>query len=247
MTGYSGGFFSVHTGFVAHPRSTCPALLPTLLNVNGGIMITMRNKTAVDATVLSYRKRLAHATAALGAVLRRIGRVHQNHFTASIRSFACEDPDELVPARVTDAFGEMVIPDHPAHVQIFDGDVIVTSNHIQRRLVVKVGTLPFDMQVLPRQNIDCLPAPVAALVLSARNGALCSLEFTFGGAVMFRVFNSLAIGDGGKALYPEVYPRRLPGLRDEAGLIAFNGKHDIPAIGFSFDCAGFDRAFNRTG
>ena len=141
----------------------------------------------------------------------------------------------------------MVIPDHPAHVQIFDGDVIVTSNHIKRRLVVKVGTLPFDMQVLPRQNIDRLPAPVAALVLSARNGALCSLEFTFGGAVMFRVFNSLAIGDGGKALYPEVYPRRLPGLRDEAGLIAFNGKHDIPAIGFSFDCAGFDRAFNRTG
>ncbi|MBK6798466.1 MAG: hypothetical protein IPG76_17230 [Acidobacteria bacterium] len=43
--------------------------------------------------------------------LATLGWVHQNHFTASIRG---EVLDELVPARVTDAFGEMVIPDHPA-------------------------------------------------------------------------------------------------------------------------------------
>ena len=207
----------------------------------------MRNKTAVDTTVLSDRQRLAHATAALGAVLRRVGRVHLDHFTASIRSFACEDHGELVPARVTDTFGEMMVFDHPAHVQIFDGDVIVRANHIKRRLVVKVCTLSFDVQMLPRQNIDGLPASVAALVLSARNGALCRLQFTFGGGVVFRVFNSMAVGQRGKALYAQINPCRLPGFRDEAGLIGFNSKNHVPAIGFSLDRAGFDFAFNWTG
>lgn len=243
MTGYSGGFFSVHTGVVAHPRSTCPALL----NVNGGIMVTMRNKTAVDTTVLSGCQRLAHATAALGAILRRIGRIHLDHFTASIRSFACEDHGELIPARVTDAFGEMVIADHPADVQIFDGDVVVTANQVERRLVVKVGALPFDVQVRFRQNVDGLAAPVASFVLSARNSTLCRLQFFFGGAVMFRVINSVAIGDGGKTLYPQINPRRLASLRNETRLVAFDGEDHIPAIGFAFDRAGFDFTFNRTG
>ena len=51
--------------------------------------------------------------------LAGIGRRHGYGLFPSVSSFENKDGTELTPARVTDAFGEMVILDHIGTLQIF--------------------------------------------------------------------------------------------------------------------------------
>src|SRR5262245_5660777 len=104
-------------------------------------MIAMRYKSTIHAYVLSRGERLAHPMAALRAILRRVGRIHLDYLTASFFRFARQDRDELTPSRVADALGEMMIPDHHSHVQIFNGDCVKLLDEIERLLVMEVCAL----------------------------------------------------------------------------------------------------------
>ena len=56
---------------------------------------------------------------------------------------------ELRPGRVADRLGQVVIPDHVAHLQVFKDDQVVRLDQRPRRLNGEVFTLPLHLQMLP--------------------------------------------------------------------------------------------------
>ena len=98
--------------------------------------------------MLSRGKRLAHPGPTLRAILRRIGRIHLDHLTASALSLARKYLSELVPACVTDALCQPMVLDHALDVQIFNRYLVKFPNDLQSCLVVKVGSLPRYFQML---------------------------------------------------------------------------------------------------
>jgi len=193
------------------------------------------------------RKSLAHPMAALGAILRRVGRIHSDHFTASVCSFARKDRTELTPAGVTDALGEMMVFHHPAHVQIFNGNRVKFLHDVQCRLMVKVRALPLNFLMLARQKFYRLTSAVASSVCSAGHLTLSGLQFPLCRAQVFRILNHFTGRESGEVLNPNVNSDCIASLREESGLILFNRKDHVPPICLTFDRAGFDRPFNLTG
>ena len=51
-------------------------------------MVTMRNQSTMRTPMLSRRQSLAHSMAALRAILRRVARIHFDHFTTGAFSLA---------------------------------------------------------------------------------------------------------------------------------------------------------------
>ncbi len=209
-------------------------------------MVTMRNETTIGTPMFSCGKCLAHSISALGAILRRVGRIHFDYLTAGAFSLARKDRNELTPSGVTDALGEMMIFHHPAHVQVFDGDRIELSHDIERRLVVKVRTLALNLPMFLPKQFDRLTSAVTSLIRSARDCAPGRLQFSFGYAVVFRVLNYFTRAQRGKVLNADIDAKVVTGLRKESGLILFDGEDHRPAIRLTFNRAGLACSFHRT-
>src|SRR5215475_917413 len=145
-----------------HPRKARPAF-----DVQCRVMISMRLEPTIVTPVLSHREGFAHSLTTSRAILRRVGRIHLDHDTASLFRFARKDQDELIPSRVTDALGEMMILQHPFDVQIFDGHRIEFAHDFERRLVMEIGALASNLLMLPGQKSNRLASAIAPLVRTA--------------------------------------------------------------------------------
>jgi putative transposase len=206
----------------------------------------MRLESTFLTPVFSHRQCFAHSLTTSRAILRRVARIHLDHYTASFFRFARKYQDELIPSRVTDALGEMMILHHPFDVQIFHGDRVELAYDLERRLVMKIGALASDLLMLPGQKLNRLASPIAPLVRTARDSALRSLQFAFRLSEKFRVLDCFSCRESGEILNPDINPNRLAGFRKVAALILFNCEDHIPTVGFTFNHAGFDRSLNRT-
>jgi hypothetical protein len=210
-------------------------------------MITMRGKSTIDTPMLSRGKRLAHPGSAPRAILRRVGRIHLDYHTAGAFSLARQDRSELTPPGVTDAFGQMMISHHPFDVQIFDGDRVELPHDLERRLVMEIRPLPSYLLMLLLMQFDGLAPAITSLVRTARDSALSGLEFFFRRPVALRILNRLARRKSGEVFNPDIDSNRVSRLREEAGLVFFDGEDDIPTVCFSLNRAGFDCPFHPTG
>jgi REP-associated tyrosine transposase len=197
--------------------------------------------------MFSYPETLRHSVTTFRTFLRRVGRIHFDHPSTSFFRFVRQDHNELTPPRVTDALRQMRILDHPFDVQIFDRDRVELSHDFERRLVMKIRPLPTKFLMLPRQQSNRLPPPVASLVHSARDSALRCLQFSFGLSQEFGILGHLAGRERGEMLDPDIDPNRSAGFGEVPGLILLDRKDHIPTIRFTLDRAGLDLAFDRTG
>src|SRR5262245_25722784 len=127
----------------------------------------MRLEPTFVTPVLSHREGFAHSMTTFRAILRRVGRIHLDHYTTSIFRFARKDQYEFIPSRVTDALGEMMILHHPFDVQIFDGHRVEFAHDFERRLLMKIGALASDLLMLPGQKLNRLASALASLVRTA--------------------------------------------------------------------------------
>src|SRR5215469_9519115 len=76
--------------------------------------------------------------ATTGTGLRRIGRIHANHFSASLFRFALKELEELRPGRIGNAFRQLWILDQIADHQRLHRDEIVLLDDLAALLVGKV-------------------------------------------------------------------------------------------------------------
>ena len=145
-----------------HPRKARPAF-----DVHCRVVISMRLESTFLTPVFSHRQCFAHSLTTSRAILRRVGRIHLDHYTASFFRFARQDQYEFIPSRVTDALGEMMILHHPFDIQIFHGDRVELAYDLERRLVMKIGALASDLLMLPGQKLNRLASTIAPLVRTA--------------------------------------------------------------------------------
>src|SRR5215469_12192046 len=85
--------------------------------------------------------------------------------------FAFEDGPERRPPGITEALGEVVVPDPVGEPQVFHIDGVILMQRREGSLVVKVPSLPPHLPMLALELGDRRAAAMAAL-LPARHAAL---------------------------------------------------------------------------
>ena len=195
--------------------------------------------------MFTHRQGFAHPVAALTAILRSEGSRNRAYHPASIRSFARVDDQKRSPGCITDAFGKVMILHQAFDVEVFKRGLVKLSDKVQARFVKEIQSLPFDFQVLPGKQDNSFLSSIAAF-LPARNLTLRGLQAALGLTKQLWILNYLTSRKSGEVFNSNVNSGSLPGSRKPAGLIFFNREDNEPSIGFTFDCTGLDRAFNRT-
>lgn len=142
------------------------------------------------------------------------------------------------PTAVPNAFGQMMVADHPGDVQAFQADVSEGIHHLPRRFVQEVPALVGDLLVLPGQLEPGL-LPVPAAFPAAAQRALEPLELFLGLAEVFGMLDHRsAIGQGpvqgGKTPEADINPH--PRLAVRWGFVPFhlaqNGNEVFTGLGF---------------
>lgn len=205
----------------------------------------MQNESTLNTAMLPHSERLADSCATTTAILRSEVGGNDHNITTGTRSLALMHFNESCPRRVTNALGEMVILDHPCNVQILKRDRIKLADKLKAQFVEEIKPLALNLQMSFRQKSDGL-APTRAVPLLSGNRALRGFESPLRLAQASRVVNCFARRERSKVFNTNVYPNCIVGLREVARLVFFDGKHDEPAVNFSFDRDGFDLAFNGT-
>ena len=92
---------------------------------------------------------------------------HRSHSLPGPCCLVCEDAPEVRPPGITDAFGEVAVPEHVANLQIFQIDHVVLPEQGERGLMVEVAPLTPHLLVLTLQAVrrpscdDCFPSSAA--------------------------------------------------------------------------------------
>jgi len=104
----------------------------------------------------------------------------------------------------------MLIPDHVGDLQVFVIDRVVLTHQLERRLVVKVGSLAAYRLMRPCQYSHRL-APAMAAFLAPTHPALRGFERAFRLAIPARREDAHAVRQGSEGFQPQVYTCSLPG------------------------------------
>jgi hypothetical protein len=86
------------------------------------------------------------------AHLAGIGRRHSDDSAPSACCFGAEDAQERRPARIGDAFGKVVVPDHVGRLQVLMIDGVILAHQLERYLVVEVLSLSLHLLMRLRQQ-----------------------------------------------------------------------------------------------
>lgn len=134
--------------------------------------------------------------------------------------------DKTVPRRVCDGFGETMMPEHSAYVQLFKYDYFKSISQLSALLVGKVAAFVRYSLIYMRDDLS--------LLLSFWTAFLCRAQFLLGlcQSLFFRpekarVLNRLASRKHGKRFQPHVYTYGV--LRGRERLrFNFGGKASVP-------------------
>jgi hypothetical protein len=138
----------------------------------------------------------------------------------------------------------MVIPEHVADLQVFMIHGVVRSHYSERRLMVKVGTLPTYLAMRFGEHFHRF-TPAAASLLAARNTPLGELQFAFRLAIPARGKDARAVCKSGKRLKPQVYAGLLVGCGQQVNRRIGAGDTGVPAVDLSRDRDGLGSALKR--
>src|SRR5262245_16330171 len=153
----------------------------------------------------TYAQTLLDVLATSAARLRREARGHSHHRMTSSFSPVCEEVEKRAPARVVNAFGEMVMAHHPPDVQLLHADAAGALCVRLSCLKVEVAPLPGSVQVLLGHLTFGFLAAMTAL-LAALTEALCPAQPLLPSSVMARVRHHCALRVRQKHVQAHVQP-----------------------------------------
>jgi len=149
------------------------------------------------------------------------------------------------PPGIADALGAVVGPHHVGRLQVLVVDCVAGLDQRERRLAVKVLPLAAHCLMRFRQDIDRLPASVAAF-LAVRDPSRRSLESALGLAIPTRIEDTRAVGHGGERLSPQSYASLLPTCREWLDRRVGAGEAGRPAVRLFGEREGLARALKET-
>jgi hypothetical protein len=158
-------------------------------------------------------------------------------------AFISDELGKHTPAAIGNAFGQMMVADHPADVQGLKANMSKSSHDLSRFLMQEVFALIGHLFVLPGQSQPCF-SPVFAALLAATEATLQTLEFFLGFSQVFRMFNRLPtvwqrLAQRGKVPEAHINPDwRLPTkLRGGSSHFALDGDEILAGLGFRHGAA----------
>lgn len=199
-------------------------------NVERSIMISIKHQATTRTDMGTSAKTFLYPFATAGTILRgKTGRDGHNRH-ARYLPIVAEPLKELTPCHVTNALGEVMIPDEVGDLQV------LKSNHVARhdkrpcRLHGEVPTLPADLEIALGESLDRFLAVGAALLLAVL-APMEPLQFLFGFAQKAGVLYLLPFGISVEGFQPDINAGLLPGRLAVYLSPRFHGKLDIIAIG----------------
>lgn len=115
-------------------------------------MIAVDLKTTAGTAVQAVAQSEFLPVSATRAVLARVGGVHPDNLPTGAFSLADNQSEERGPRRVTNAFGETAIVDHPVHRKVFDRNCTEPVDDLSGLLMREVLASPADTFVNPRDG-----------------------------------------------------------------------------------------------
>jgi hypothetical protein len=206
-------------------------------------MITTNYKSALLALVHTNRKGHLLPVAAPAANLARVSWVHFFKRPASVLSFAFRYREKLSPSHVNYSFRKMMVLDHPANVQILDGDMIELLNQLRRFFVMKMFARSLNSQVSKRDSPARLLPVLTALLLS-RQVALFARKLIFHLFQAARVLNLFARAQCGEAGDSDIHADTGARLRKGVRFGEIANKQCVPTVSPARNHELFTAAFN---
>lgn len=145
-----------------------------------------------------------------------------------------QQPGKHPDSGVRNAAREAVVFDHSAQVQILNADCVEVLHHVGSELVRRVHSGVSDFGVQLGDGPNSMLAPIATLGL-ARQSALQERHALGVSVPVFRVGNSLASGQRGKPVQPEVNPDSLASCRELHRINLDNERSEVAARGITHD------------
>jgi hypothetical protein len=197
-------------------------------------MIAVNDKYTTRASVGSKREGHLLAMVTPTTVLRSVGRVDLNSYSASFFRFAEQHTKESRPRRVTNAFSKAMVMYHPIDLQIFNRNEAVGVYDLSTGLVRKVGTL----ETYPLMYSGYYLAPCFSFfrpLFGFREFPLSASQFLFFCSKKAGIFDLFARAEGSKAMQPYINPDLVRIFRQYVRLYVVTAKATVP-----FSSAGTD-------
>lgn len=131
-------------------------------------MVPIQHEAAKRTTMNTNSQRFHDLFTATRANLTRIVGRHFDYCSTSFYRFVGQHFKEHSPGRIRYAFGEVMIFDHVANLQIFNVDSAIVLNVVVRRLMQKVFSLIGDFIVTTRNQCFRLYSSLRATLLSGK-------------------------------------------------------------------------------
>src|SRR5512140_1465954 len=163
--------------------------------------------------------------------------VHRDDLTAVPCAFVAKLAQELAPARIGNGLAEVMIAQHPAHMEVFDDQDLVFIHQSSGQLVQEVAALAAHLLVLNRDRSSRSLAAVGPWPAS-RQPPLQALEALLCLAQITRRRNLLARREGREVGQPQIHPDDTPtgdrrlGFGPETG---YKSGRQYPGPGFDLD------------
>ena len=192
----------------------------------------------------THRERLLHNPTTPRTSLGCAVGIDQHHTTTSLFRFVPSALYQSIPGRIRDAFGQVVILEHPLVIQLLKGNDAVLIDQLAGKFVGEV--LPAVGNALVNVCHDFTPSrSFGGAFLGFRKFALCFRKFSLVLAKETGIGDLLTTGEGGETLQPYINAhcpftfRQWPGFNftREARIPV---PHPIP-----LNIQGLDLTFNR--
>lgn len=163
--------------------------------------------------------------------------VHKPQLPAVSLAFVGEHGSEHAEAGIGDRLCEAMVFNHPAHVQVFDADSVVSAHQIGRHLVEVIFSGVADVFLYPG-NADALPIPHAATLDATRENPLSLGKASLVFARMLRVGDALIVAGSNQAVDSQVNTNRFSGRFELGKLFVENQRDEVATAGSFGDCDG---------
>lgn len=210
-------------------RSTPCSRVPHGQYIASSIFVPVMRRAAI-ARPLPYRQRHGGLqAAALGTHLAaRKPSVDLDHGLTVHRRLAFNGTDRVTDARVAQAAGKAVVFNHAAQVEVFDANRIETTDQRPSQFVAHVLARVSNL-FMDSRNALLLPLVAVRSFLLACQRLLLAFELLLIAIRVFRVGDSLAIGQRSQAADAEVDADRFAGFGQWCWLNVHDQRNEVAA------------------
>lgn len=224
------------TGFAAagsaplssYDPSLCSHRLSGGQDVHRGVHVTVMPCTAFGAIPLSdVQGQIINDMPAVETPLAGWEEaVHDFYFLAVPGALVINHAPEFTHADIGNCPGKTMVCQHPADVEIFDGDYIEAPHKTRRQLVQEIHSCIRDM-LLKKSNPEANTLPPSTALLSSSHDTLESFQFAERTIKPARIVDLLSRGQSCEAADAEVDADFLSGLRQFLDLFVEAERNEI--------------------